>query len=239
MTKGAIFMVYVTSDWHGYSTKKIKALLSRVGFSKDDFLFILGDVIDRGEDGIKLLKEIMYEPNIELILGNHEVMMLSCAFLFEELTESSLDSLSAREMSAYRNWKRNGAEPTIRALRKETPELRAEILDYLSDAPLYDTVTVGGKDFVLVHGGLGGFSEDKKLDEYTDYDLIWTRPTLYTKYSSNFTTVLGHTPTYAYGDEFVGKVIITDTFIDIDTGAASGLSPCLLRLDDMRTFFAE
>ena len=57
-------MIYVTSDLHGYPLKKIKDMLNRVGFSDDDFLFVLGDVIDRGEDGIKILKWMMSQSNM-------------------------------------------------------------------------------------------------------------------------------------------------------------------------------
>lgn len=70
-------MIYVTSDLHGYPLEKIKDMLNKVGFSNDDFLFVLGDVIDRGEDGIKIFKWMMAQPNMELIMGNHEAMMLS------------------------------------------------------------------------------------------------------------------------------------------------------------------
>ena len=76
-------MIYVSSDWHGVELYKIKRLLEMVNFSDDDFLFILGDIIDRGMHGVELIKYIMFEPNIKLIRGNHEQMMLDCSFLFE------------------------------------------------------------------------------------------------------------------------------------------------------------
>ena len=116
------FMIYVSSDLHGYSLEKFKKLLSRAGFGDDDYLFILGDVIDRGSDGVKILEWLMLQPNIELIRGNHEDMLLRCDFLFDEVTESNIDSLSAYQLSSYRNWKRNGASPTIEALRALSPE---------------------------------------------------------------------------------------------------------------------
>jgi hypothetical protein len=51
-------------------------------------------------------------------------------------------------------------------------------------------------------------------------------------------TILGHTPTgYRFGEK--GKVFRTDTWIDIDTGAAGGGSPMLLRLEDLKAFYAE
>ena len=70
-------MIYVTSDLHGYPLEKFRSMLDSVGFSQKDFLYILGDVIDRGADGISLLRWIMLQPNVELLLGNHEAMMLA------------------------------------------------------------------------------------------------------------------------------------------------------------------
>lgn len=90
-------MVYVSSDWHGTLFDKIKALLDKAKFCYDDYLFVLGDVIDRGEYGIELIKNIMYEPNIKLIRGNHEQMLLSCDFL----TEKSINSLSVQMRIFY------------------------------------------------------------------------------------------------------------------------------------------
>lgn len=44
-------MVYVISDLHGYPHDAFLALLERAGFSDTDFLYILGDVIDRNGNG--------------------------------------------------------------------------------------------------------------------------------------------------------------------------------------------
>ena len=65
-------MIYVTSDLHGYPLELFKKLLDKSGFTDDDFLYVLGDVADRGEAGVELLLWIMAQPNVELILGNHE-----------------------------------------------------------------------------------------------------------------------------------------------------------------------
>ena len=63
------------------------------------------------------------------------------------------------------------------------------------------------------------------------------RPYLTTRYSSEFTTILGHTPTCFYGDQYKGKILKTSTWINVDTGAAVGLTPSLLRLDDLKKFY--
>ena len=57
-------MNYVVSDIHGYYDK-YTSLLSFIRFSDNDKLYILGDVIDRGPDGLKLLQDIMERPNVE------------------------------------------------------------------------------------------------------------------------------------------------------------------------------
>lgn len=236
-------MIYATSDLHGYPLSKFQALLDKAGFGDDDFLFILGDVIDRnGDGGIAALEWIMEQPNIQLLLGNHEAMLLKCSFLFDEITDAALDNLQPEQMSALLRWMSNGAEPTMDALarlNRRRPGAAGEVLDFLWDAPLYDTVSVGGRDFLLCHAGLGNFSPDKPLDEYTQRELIWTRPSLEDRYFDDVITVFGHTPTVYLGCDPM-RAVRTETWICIDTGAAMGHpeAPMLLRLDDMKEFYA-
>lgn len=230
-------MIYVSSDWHGCPLQKIKELLKKAGFSDDDFLFVLGDVIDRGEHVSELLRFLMYAPNIELLRGNHEQMMLSCRWVFDEITDDSVDGLSSVNLKLLGAWQANGGETTLEALRRLSPDERADILDFIDDTPLYDAVSVGGRNFLLVHGGLDNYDPEKHIDEYTENEILWARPKPDERYSEKYTTILGHTPTGYYGSEYRGRIFKTDTWINIDTGAASGLAPCLLRLDDMTEFY--
>jgi serine/threonine protein phosphatase 1 len=230
-------MVYVTSDLHGYPLQKFLALLENAQFGKDDFLFVLGDVIDRGPEGAELLRWLTLQSNVQLILGNHESMLLACSFLFDEVREDTLSSLNARNLSALQNWKRNGAYPTIEGLSKLHHSVREGILDYLYDAPLYEWVEAGGKRFLLVHAGLGGFRPDRPIEDYDEHELVWERPSMNTRYSSDFITVFGHTPTLYLNGDSRGRAIKTDTWINIDVGAAAGLPPMLLRLDDLKEFY--
>ncbi len=233
-------MIYTASDLHGCSVEDLKGLLDRAGFVEEDFLFVLGDVIDRGEHGVELLLWMTQQPNIQLLQGNHEAMMLSCAFLFNEVTDENLDGLTVDDLKRMNHWMRNGGDTTLAGMRKllkETPELAAGILDYLRDAPFYDTVEAGGRKFILVHGGLGNFSPDKPLDSYTPMELLWTRPAPDTVYYPDATVILGHTPTVCYGEAYRGKILRTDTWINIDAGAAMGCRPAVLRLDDLKEFY--
>lgn len=230
-------MIYVASDLHGYPLEKFKDFLSKAGFGKKDFLYILGDVIDRGPDGIKILRWMMLQPNVELILGNHEAMLLACDFLFDEITEESISKLTGRKLNTYNVWVSNSGQVTLNALSGVRDKEIQYILEYLREAPLYETLTVNGKDFVLVHSGLGGFRKDKKLSEYTPTDLLWSRPSLNTRYFDDVTVIFGHTPTVCYGNEHIGRILSTDTWINVDAGVGIGQEPALLRLDDMKEFY--
>ncbi len=229
-------MVYVISDLHGYPLEEFEKLLSKAGFSDRDYCFVLGDVIDRGDGGVELLEWLLYQPNVQLIMGNHEAMMLSCKFLFEEITEESVSRLDAEKLELYSTWMENGGKPTLSALAKLDADLRNDIFEYLSEAPLYETVEIAKKNFVLTHSGIAGFTLKKKLNEYESDYLLWNRPDINDRYYSDSMVVFGHTPTHYIMPERKGKILVTETWIDIDTGVSCGLKPTLLRLDDMTTY---
>lgn len=232
-------MQYVCSDLHGFSIDKFKLMLNKVGFNDYDFLWILGDVIDRGTDGIKILKWLMTQPNAQLILGNHEAMLLACDFIFEEITEDSITKLTGTKLNTYATWVSNSGQPTLNALSAMRNNEIKYILEYLREAPLYETVTINGRDFILTHSGLGSFKKDKKLSEYSSVDLLWNRPNLNREYFDDVTVIFGHTPTVYYGENYKGKAVKTKTWIDIDVGAGLGLNPMLLRLDDLKEFYFD
>jgi serine/threonine protein phosphatase 1 len=232
-------MIYVTSDLHGYPLEKFREMLGSVGFSDDDFLYVLGDVIDRGPHGIKILRWLMSKHNAQLIIGNHEKMMLDCEFIIEEITNDFADSLNPSKLNTLSLWLANSGGVTVQALKAVRDSEIRYIYEYLNDAPYYEVVTAGDRDFLLVHGGLKDFREDKKLSEYSEHDLVWSRPEPDERYFSDVYTVIGHTPTVKFGEEFRGRAYKTDTWIDIDTGAGWGLKPMLLRLDDMQEFYFD
>ena len=230
-------MTYVISDLHGYPIEKLKKLLDKAEFGKDDFLYILGDVVDRnGDGGVSVLLWLLKQINVQLILGNHEAMLLSCDFVFDEITEDSVAAMNNRKIKLLNNYMLNGGDVTLKALQKLPVDTQHDILDYLRDCPLYDAVTAGGRDYILVHSGIDNFSKDKKISDYSADDLIWAWPELTDEYYDNIHTVFGHTPTMSYGDEYKGKIIKTRTWTDIDVGAGYGNEPVLLRLDDYMEF---
>lgn len=68
-------MTYAMSDIHG-EYEKYKKMLELIAFSKDDELYVLGDIVDRGNEPIKVLLDMMERPNVFPIMGNHDLLAL-------------------------------------------------------------------------------------------------------------------------------------------------------------------
>lgn len=224
-------MTYVISDLHGYPLSSLQSLLDRAGFGEDDELYVLGDVIDRnGDGGVETLIWLMTQPNAHLLRGNHEDMLLRSAFVFEGRNPSLC------ERSDFSCWMWNGGRNTLSALLNLDPDTVNSILDYIKSAPLYRELTVNGRRYILSHAGIGSYKPGRPLDSYDDQDFIWFRPDLFTSYPGDARIICGHTPVVCFGEEYGGRALRTETWIDIDTGAAYGGDPTLLRLEDEQEF---
>ena len=230
-------MTYVISDLHGYPIEKLKELLRKAKFNENDYLFILGDVVDRnGDGGVGILLWLLEQYNVQLILGNHEAMLLSCDFVFDEITVDSINSLTKEKIELLNTYFLNGGDVTLKTLQTLSRETQRDIIYYLRDCPLYETVNAGDKDYILLHAGFDNFNKDRKLSEYSADELIWTWPKLEDEYFDDIHTVFGHTPTKCCDKNYEGKILKTKTWTCIDCGAGYGNEPILLRLDDYKEF---
>lgn len=234
-------MHYVTSDLHGCHPNVLIRLLNTAGFRDSDELIILGDVIDRGEFGAEMLLWITQQPNVRLILGNHEALMLACDFLFEDVCDDSLAKLTPESLKLVEFWIRNGGDPTIRGMKRlllKDPSIAAGILEYLRDeTSLYEDLQIGSKRFILTHAGLGNFSPQRPLADYAMEDLFLVRPSPDERYYDDATVIFGHTPTAFFDTACNSRAYHGPGWICIDTGAAMGGKPMLLRLEDRKEFY--
>ena len=58
-------------------------------------------------------------------------------------------------------------------------DMKYEVLDFLNDLQLYEELTVNGKNFLLVHGGLGNFSlEIQRMPKNPKHEFghVWEYP---------------------------------------------------------------
>ena len=118
-------MIYVMSDIH-VNLARFESVMKQIDLKPPDTLYILGDVIDRYPDGIKILRRIMKMPNIKMLLGNHEHMMLNAVgdCLYAK-PERYIDN------RPIRLWYRNGGQVTNEYLKHIRKDLREEVFAYL------------------------------------------------------------------------------------------------------------
>ena len=62
-------MIYAMSDIHG-QYELFRNLMKQIPLGKDDTLYVLGDVVDRGSASIKILQYMMTNPNIYAEIQN-------------------------------------------------------------------------------------------------------------------------------------------------------------------------
>lgn len=191
-------MRYIISDIHGCYHEYME-LLNKIKFSDKDELYILGDAVDRGPEPIKVLKDIMNRRNAVFIIGNHDFIMYTLMRkLAVEITAENVDNyLVADDILDYNLWMQDGGQVTAEQFRALSKEEKADILEFLSEALLYETIVYGGKRYILVHAGLANFSPDKDLDDYDLYDFLEERADYSKRYypDENTYLVTGHTPT--------------------------------------------
>lgn len=234
-------MHYVCSDIHG-RYDRYAALLAEIDLRPRDTLYILGDVLDRGPDGIKILQNMMVRPNVVPILGNHEFTAAVCLpWLLEEVTERALAALDESRLAALQEWLLNGGAPTLQELRGLTAEERQDILDYLGEMELYAQVEAGGRSFVLVHAGLGHFAPDRPLEDYELDELLFDRPRPDRDFWPDRYLVYGHTPTRLLrkqlGEPLSDRILRRGRQFAIDCGCSFGGKLGCLCLDTLEEYY--
>ena len=214
-------MTYCMSDIHG-NYEGYMEMLERINLREDDTLFVLGDVIDRGRGGIKILQDMMMRFNVIPILGNHEYMAINCMkFLTQEITEDAIKNLDEDIVRGLMEWQNVGGQVTIDEYHKLNDEEKQDIINYIEEFSLYEEVTVKGKDYVLVHAGLINFAPDRPLEDYHYYELLFKVPDYEKVYFQDKYLVTGHLPTRCiYGNKGQDKIYRANNHIAIDCGSA-------------------
>ena len=236
-------MTYVMSDIHG-CYEKYRDMLETIEFAADDTLYVLGDVLDRGPDGFKILLDMSARPNVVGLLGNHELLAASILpALLRAICQGEGQPLDRTEQKLMQEWIQNGGKPSILQLLRLSGEEMEIVCEYLPELSAYEEVTVGGRRFVLVHAGLEHFSPARPLEEYSLEDLLFCRPDPGTSYFSDKTLVFGHTPTRLLhrqigAPEQPDRIFHRGTMIGIDCGCGhpNGRLGCLC-LDTMEDFY--
>jgi serine/threonine protein phosphatase 1 len=231
------------SDIHGCFYEFL-AMLDKINFSEKDTLYVLGDYVDRGLYPFELLFDVMNRPNVVSIYGNHDYRFFKIISCMPENADIDnfmqyLDDECQGFIAPYLEY---GGYITLEKFFELTTIEKKEITKFLSTFLPYKELELANGSFILTHSGLKNFDPEKPLDYYNIQDFIWDRSPIETTYYNTKILIFGHTPTFYYKTTEPGKILKTNTFINVDCGCVYGKpkgSLGCLALDTMEEYYIE
>ena len=227
-------MTYVMSDLHGCYQKYLQ-MLEKISFTEDDLLYIVGDVLDYGEETMDLIADLSVRVNVYPIAGEHDFLGARMLNGFQKMLKNGATP-EPEYISEMTQWVADGGQSTLDSFRSLDDEMKEGILDYLTDMTIYEEAEVKGKKYLLVHAGIAGFKKGIDLEILKPKAFFSEPLDLTKKYYDDITVVVGHNPTTEEngGD---GKIFYGNGSIAIDCGEARGGTIGCLRLDDGKEFY--
>lgn len=207
--------VFYFTDIHG-ARPLFDAIINFCHEQDDEAMIIFGgDAIDRGKDGYAIMKELLDNPYVVYLKGNHEDMFTKAAreikvmFSFENRSREDIrkvlnacrnfdykyaniqDSLGNGGMSTLLDWIEDG--------------MPMDIVERIERLPL--TFVYNDVDFCHAGSTYKCFKEVNNKEYYGeeipqwDADhLLWSRTSIEVGWEPNRTCIFGHTPTPYLGD---------------------------------------
>lgn len=234
-------MIYLMSDIHG-DYKHFNKLLEIIKFQDKDKIYILGDVINKNGDNIKMLDYCMKHNNIILLKGNHERWLQK---IVEEPNYISTFIEKCSGKKTYEEW------------ISLSDEMRDKYYNYICQLPYYQVVTINQKKYMLTHTGYmkkckpvyestSVINIEKTIEkmveedeyQYLCYSDIFELPK---DVQFNIFCFVGHVPTLLFEEVKNSEIMWRKNFANIDCSAGwrkkGGKLSCI-RLDDMNTWYS-
>ena len=249
---------YVMSDIHG-NKDKFFTMLKEIKFSSKDELYIIGDIIDRGDYGFEIYDYIMKQKNIHFMLGNHEIALLNC--------DRCIKEENWKQLELWKNyWFEGHGEDTYTMFFGEwEKEQREKYIQFLKQCPIDMLVKVNKKYHYMVHAGISNDIFEKVqhrsiMNEIVDRNcdvLIRERENgiyelgvgLLSKEEKDLAkddgwvinpiVWFGHTPTFYFQDGPI-RIWKKQNFRNIDCGCNGQTTKgklCCVRLSDEQEFY--
>ena len=232
-------MIYIMSDVHG-DYQSFYKMLVKINFSFSDNLYILGDVVDKGEENLCLLDFIRGSENMILIKGNHE-------YLFERY----LQGIISAEL-----WDACGGYNTRKEVDQLPENIKTGCRAFLKSLSIYKILTVKGEKYFLTHSGYNAdyevldpatglidIKESVERAAAADQErYLFSNDIHYLPSAARFDKkiIVGHYPVMLLPEHGKASIYHGEKYIDIDTGNErrneGGRLACL-RVDDGREFY--
>ncbi|CAN5158879.1 metallophosphoesterase family protein [soil metagenome] len=168
---------WAISDVHGCA-KTFKQLLDRLELQPDDYLYLLGDYINKGPRSKKVLKTIIKLKEdghkIRCLMGNHEDLLLRA------LEDPLLIPM----------FNQHGGKETLKSFKvKSINDIPTEYINFFHSLEYYIEL----EDFVLVHSTLNFLDKNPFTDRHA---MLWTKGNRIIPAKIQYRRIIhGHTPT--------------------------------------------
>lgn len=205
----------VVGDIHGCYGEFLK-LLDKAGFSEDDEIIALGDIVDRGPDTPGLLEFFYSHHNVCSIMGNHERKHIRS---YQGLTRAALSQMITRRQLSEDGYRK--------------------MIDFIKDFPVYIELD----DALLIHGLYEPGLAVKKQKETVlvgtmsgeAYFLEKYHEPWYQLYDGDKPVIAGHHDYFRSNQ----PLVIRDKVFLIDTGCCHGGTLTGVILPDFRIISVE
>ena len=216
--------VFYFTDIHGVRPL-FNAIMNYCKEQDDEAMIIFGgDAIDRGPDGYRIMKELLDNPKVIYLMGNHEDMFCKAAREIKQLLRFDLDNLTREEVSGQIYWCRNfdyrycyiqdslyngGLETLTDWVMDGMP---MDLIERVEKLPL--TFVYNNVDFCHAGSTYKCFEEvneheynNEEMPEWETEPLLWSRTSIDIGWEPGRTCIFGHTPTpyledYLHGFKF-------------------------------------
>lgn len=212
--------VYFFTDIHGHY-QLFSAIINWCKKQSNQYQIIYGgDAADRGENGYKIIKELLVDPNIIYLYGNHEE-------LFVHAADSIIGSYASSD-EAYNfliSCDENQASVVINEMRSKKEEVllyiynggESTLKDWLLDQANFDIIdrlrflprvyTYNNLDFCHAGSTYLTFKEGykKPIPKHVEQALIWDRNCIPMGWEKDRIGVFGHTPTVFLPSKIYGR----------------------------------
>ena len=163
-------MTYVVSNLFG-RLERFGKLLDKISFGESDIMYVLGNIVDFGEESVELVTDLSMRYNVYSVLGEHDYKAYKLLSEFDRILKAK-SAPSSEFSSAMIEWSANGGMATLEAFKEADEDTKEGFLEYLSELPVFEEAEVKGREFVLVSGGIDNFSAKRDLEDYELEDFI-------------------------------------------------------------------
>lgn len=204
---------WVIPDIHGY-VKTLKSLIENIITpTKHDWLFFLGDYIDRGPDPKGVIDYLMWlqkeEYNVRFLRGNHEDYLLR-VYNQEQIPKKLLGIKVGDRLKS--EWFKFGGRTTLSSFKtRDIRTIPQKYFDWLNQLEYYIELD----KYILVHAGMNFEIEDPFMDLHA---MMWIKDfKAIPKKIDNKLIIHGHVPVSLDFIDLVRKKP-SFQFIDLDNG---------------------